>query len=648
MARHFALIISVLLFIILSIPGLSLAQCLEGDCLNGTGTVQLPSGSRYTGGFRNGLFEGHGVMYFYNGSRYEGMWKQGAMEGEGTWYYSNGMTMKSSFRMDGSEGDVVMKGKAPESRELRLARLVPADTELLFVMRSPDAFFRYLPLNRENFGGKPMDHDMIRQITDSVGFNPLSRDELLASGFDPDRETGVALSGMEMTAENNFSVNILFCLPVLDGDLALQRIKGAMRKSSKNQMTFQLEEEGVIRVNGLSGGKTMCIAARKRYLLVAFNPGGDSLPRLKETLGGESSLASSAIYREVASRLNTGEEFFLYMDGRKIFDFYSLMLSRSLMGSGQEMAFLGAMNSLSQEMIKDYRGLGMTIDCDSRDFIVKSVFNVEKGASMLRVYGDIAWDKQPLMGHPENPLFLLSVGFNMKEYYSLLSQSLSPLIHAFIEGQLSQLKENYGIDIKKEIIDNMAGTVNAGLYDGASVSAGKLNVFFTFNVKRSDVLDSVLKRIPAAASVDTVQNVKVGKYKALRIKTGFDYLYVAVKGKNCFMAFSPEILTMAMEGNWSKSFLKGMKDKKLAGKLRGNESVIYLDGPELRKAIANFLSGNPQKAKQVDDIMAWYRYLFINYYVRESSICSDFEIRTGFEGPFFNGLAGSLREAFKD
>jgi hypothetical protein len=210
------------------------------------------------------------------------------------------------------------------------------------------------------------------------------------------------------------------------------------------------------------------------------------------------------------------------------------------------------------------------------------------------------------------------------------------------------MKENYGIDIKKEIIDNMAGTVNAGLYDGASVSAGKLNVFFTFNVKRSDVLDSVLKRIAAAAPVDTVQNVNVGKYRALRIKTGYDYLYVAVKGKNCFMAFSPEILTMAMEGNWSKSFLKGMKDKRLAGKLRGDESVIYLDGPELRKAIANFMSDNPQKARQVDDIMAWYRYLFINYYVRESSIYSDFEIRTGFDGPFFNGLAGSLRDALKE
>jgi hypothetical protein len=149
MARHFALIISVLLFIILSIPGLSLAQCLEGDCLNGTGTVQLPSGSRYTGGFRNGLFEGHGVMYFYNGSRYEGMWKQGAMEGEGTWYYSNGMTMKSSFRMDGSEGDVVMKGKAPESRELRLAMHVPAIPNCSSSCARPMPF-QVSSLNREN------------------------------------------------------------------------------------------------------------------------------------------------------------------------------------------------------------------------------------------------------------------------------------------------------------------------------------------------------------------------------------------------------------------------------------------------------------------------------------------------------------------
>ena len=51
----------VLLFILLT--GRAIAdQCVEGDCVNGKGTMVYSTGHKYVGEFRNGLRDGQGFM----------------------------------------------------------------------------------------------------------------------------------------------------------------------------------------------------------------------------------------------------------------------------------------------------------------------------------------------------------------------------------------------------------------------------------------------------------------------------------------------------------------------------------------------------------------------------------------------------------
>ncbi|MBI9086986.1 MAG: hypothetical protein JEZ11_25550 [Desulfobacterales bacterium] len=89
------------------------AQCLQGDCANGTGVYLWPDGSRYEGGFKDNNFHGqgtyhwadgkkyigafrdnkrngHGTYSWPNGSRYSGQWKDGARHGQGTFSWANG------------------------------------------------------------------------------------------------------------------------------------------------------------------------------------------------------------------------------------------------------------------------------------------------------------------------------------------------------------------------------------------------------------------------------------------------------------------------------------------------------------------------------------------------------------------------------
>ncbi len=66
------------------------AQCVSGNCQNGTGSYRYSATSRYTGQFRANLRDGRGKMTLPNGAFYEGQFSRGKMQGEGTMTYANG------------------------------------------------------------------------------------------------------------------------------------------------------------------------------------------------------------------------------------------------------------------------------------------------------------------------------------------------------------------------------------------------------------------------------------------------------------------------------------------------------------------------------------------------------------------------------
>jgi len=66
------------------------AQCVEGDCFNGKGTFVYPSGTKYTGQFKNGEIHGQGTCDYVNGTKYTGQWVQRYPEGYGIKTYPDG------------------------------------------------------------------------------------------------------------------------------------------------------------------------------------------------------------------------------------------------------------------------------------------------------------------------------------------------------------------------------------------------------------------------------------------------------------------------------------------------------------------------------------------------------------------------------
>lgn len=61
--------------IILLVPAVSFGdECVEGDCVNGKGTMVFSTGHKYTGGFKDGVRHGEGVLLMPGNRKIVGVW----------------------------------------------------------------------------------------------------------------------------------------------------------------------------------------------------------------------------------------------------------------------------------------------------------------------------------------------------------------------------------------------------------------------------------------------------------------------------------------------------------------------------------------------------------------------------------------------
>jgi TPR repeat protein len=74
------------------------AECISGDCENGTGTFTYPDGETYVGEFVDGKQHGKGTLTWPSGNKYVGEFLDGNIQGKGTLTWPNGDKYFGEFR----------------------------------------------------------------------------------------------------------------------------------------------------------------------------------------------------------------------------------------------------------------------------------------------------------------------------------------------------------------------------------------------------------------------------------------------------------------------------------------------------------------------------------------------------------------------
>ncbi len=64
-------------------------ECVEGNCVDGYGTLVTTTGQKFTGQFKDGLRHGKGVFILPGGRRLEGIWQENEIV-EGTYTLPDG------------------------------------------------------------------------------------------------------------------------------------------------------------------------------------------------------------------------------------------------------------------------------------------------------------------------------------------------------------------------------------------------------------------------------------------------------------------------------------------------------------------------------------------------------------------------------
>jgi hypothetical protein len=90
------------------------AQCVSGNCRDGSGIYIYPSGNKYVGQFTNGRITGIGTCYYTDGSKYQGEWLNGLPEGKGVKVFVDGRKISGNWKRGElvKEKEEIAKGAA--------------------------------------------------------------------------------------------------------------------------------------------------------------------------------------------------------------------------------------------------------------------------------------------------------------------------------------------------------------------------------------------------------------------------------------------------------------------------------------------------------------------------------------------------------
>jgi hypothetical protein len=522
-----------------------------------------------------------------------------------------------------------------------VAELLPENTEFMLKFSSVSDMYKYLSVTENSSFGEPIDNlDSIKKI---FGFNPYNLSDLESKGFDTKGTFGVALSDFKWQSEmEELDFNGLVYIPVNDGKKAIETIKNIFKINPQVSSDFTIADEGefvCITKNGQQ--QKIYLYSKAGYLYAAASLKGDSKDYLtKLTNGTLGKLSSSKYYQDVIAKVDDKKEFFSYVNINKLIaaniQALDSLAKNSYNGSSAQI------NSL--EYLKDYEGAGASIDFSKNDLVVNAVANFVKNSKTLNLMKQASFDKSKILGFKENPLLILSFALNYSEYYKSMMSAIGENGRSDAVSYFEMIKKSFGIDIEKDLIDNLAGNINFGMYDGANINMMNYNTVLTINVKDENKVREVLEKFIAKLPPDQKGLIRKEKDYYIYTIAGFVQLFIGVKDKNLIASIGQPMFDKALSADIKTGFITTLKDKELAKDLQDQSNVLYINVEETFKAYNNFSGLLSQLAQiqpldqQRQNIINQFEYFLFTGKAENNSLVAKYVIKTKFQEPFLISL----------
>ncbi len=531
-------------------------------------------------------------------------------------------------------------------------KYAPENSVAMLRFSSIEKLFSTFGVGPDKILGEPVPEDR-SEIIETLGFDPMNPAEYEKAGFDTKREFGLVLSNLKIDGEygENTSADIDILFPVTQNSGAFNFIKERIN-SQKDEITVVTEENGILFVKHPDEEDVvLSIKADSDYLV--FHLAVNSQTTAQTVFEKNSKLASAPNYKEIASSVDMGTDIGIYFDFKSFFSKNGEALQNLTVNP-----MFGESEMKSVEYLKYYRGAGASIDLGKSDLVVNMAAYMDAENPFKKMMENIKSDRSVVLGMEKDPAVLLSVMINASEYLNFLLETLPLESKQSFDQELENIKNQMGIDLKKEVIDQLAGSINFGMYDGSTINMMNYNTILNFNVKDPAAFTATLEKVGPMANMSKVDpaeafsGIETGNITVFSINVQMMMAYIVIDGDNVSFCTTKDIASGAMNKK-GKSFTEKL-NADLKKKLADDQNYFYIDIDETyiaAKSIYQFVigmsGGENVLDEKVDTMVKNFEYLYVGGTYKGEKAASELIFKTKFTKPFFIALQEEIAKIKK-
>lgn len=520
-----------------------------------------------------------------------------------------------------------------------LAQQFPANSAFILHVRSLEKLFQALQITEESILGTKLP-DMA-QVQATLGFNPLKRADLERTGINMNGEFALVIPSFKILPDQETpKLSLLLCLPVSDSTKTIAAIK---RSLQKNAPQMKVEEQGaLVYVTGNKPSQVAVLAKREGYLIAALGNGYSKAELEAGLAQGKSGQATD--YGLLRANLGGSGDLVFYMDVAAFLKDNQAALQQ---GARDMPGVSGGTDiSAALALLQEYSGLALDVNLTSSDLDVRAASLMRGSGKLAKVYQAATRDRSPLLAVKNKPLLLASFALDWGQYIDLFMKEAGDKERKQFDSIMQSLTQQIGIDFEKDLVNNLAGSINLAIYSGGDNPLQ--NALITMAVKDEGKARKLLASLGDTSLKGKLTKTSVEGKDTWQMALGFLSLYGGVHRKHLILASGSRVFKAAADGNPGSGFVGKLQDEQARSTLRGNSDIFYVDLETALKSLNSLiqLMGQGAKNRGPDkDTLArlkQFRYLLVSSTQQKSGdkvlARAGLLVKTRFQEPFVPAL----------